>query len=473
MKKRSKILILILAPTILLVSFLLLVFSKRETFFSLKGNNSITINIDQKYKDEGYTAKYCTKFLHLFCKDISSNVKITSTEDNNIYNYNIIYTLKYGNTSKELKREVKVKDIESPNIELVENNEELCENQEYVEPGYKAIDNIDGDITDKVVVEKKDNKVFYTVSDSSGNKKVTIRTIKYGDSVKPSIILTGGELNYVYINTDFTERGYKANDNCDGDITDKVKVISNIDTSKEGNYEITYNVSDSKGNTSTQTRKVVVYSDTSAIPKNGKTVYLTFDDGPGPYTDDILDILKRYNIKATFFVTNQFSNYKNLINREYSEGHTVAIHTYSHKFKEVYSSLDAYLNDFNNMNQIVYEETGNYSKIFRFPGGSSNTISKFNPGIVTAIANKMTELGYTYFDWNVDSNDTGTKDPNTIYQNVIREIEKRNSSVVLMHDIKKANIESTQKIIEYGLNNGFTFLPLTESSPVTHHHINN
>ena len=164
---------------------------------------------------------------------------------------------------------------------------------------------------------------------------------------------------------------------------------------------------------------------------------------------------------------------ENLIKKEYDSGHSIAVHTYSHNYKSIYASLDDYINDFNQMNEIIHEQTGNYSKLFRFPGGSSNTISRFNKGIVTNIANRMTELGYYYFDWNVDSNDTGSTDPNVIFNNVITEIEKNDHSVVLMHDIKKANIESVEKIINYGLENGYTFLPLDEFSPTTHHHINN
>ena len=200
---------------------------------------------------------------------------------------------------------------------------------------------------------------------------------------------------------------------------------------------------------------------------------MTFDDGPGSYTEEILNILNKYNVKATFFVTNQFSKYQYLMKKEYETGHTVAVHTYSHNYKTIYSSLENYMNDFNNINQIIYEQTGSYSKIFRFPGGSSNTISRFNKGIVTEIANKTKELGYYYFDWNVDSMDTSTTDPNKIFENVINGMTLNEYSVVLMHDIKKANIESVEKIVSYGLDNGYTFLPLEETSPTVHHSINN
>jgi len=209
------------------------------------------------------------------------------------------------------------------------------------------------------------------------------------------------------------------------------------------------------------------------VKKNGKIVYLTFDDGPASYTEDILDVLKKYNVKATFFVTNQFSSYQHLIKKESDEGHTVAVHTYSHNYDKIYNSEEDYFSDFNNINQIIYEQTGEYSNIFRFPGGSSNTISRFNKGIMTKLDKKTRELGYIGIDWNVDSMDTSETSPDKIANNVIKGIEENDKSIVLMHDIKKANIESVDKIISYGLDNGYTFLPLDENSFVYQHKINN
>lgn len=446
--------------------------NKNEVYFKLKGDTISRINLEDKYKDDGFVAKYCNKYIKFICKDISDKVNISYNYDE-AKNYSITYALDFKNIKKKLIRYIKYEDIESPNIELTYTDSITCPNSEYIEEGYKAIDNVDGDITDKVVREIKNGKVYYTVTDSSGNKKVAIRKINYNDTTPPQIMLNGNKKIYLFLNTNYDEFGYNAFDNCDGDMNQQVTVESNLDNSKVGEYEIKYIATDSNGNKTSTSRQIIVYKDTSSIPKNGKTIYLTFDDGPGPYTNTILDILKKYNIKATFFVTNQFSSYNNIIKREFDEGHTVAIHTYTHNFKTVYTSVDSYLEDFNNMNQIVFNQTGMYSKIFRFPGGSSNTISKFNKGIVTEIAAKMTELGYIYFDWNVDSNDTASTDPNVIYNNVINGINNLNSSVVLMHDIKKANIESTEMIIQYALQNGYTFMAINENTQPVHHKINN
>ena len=471
MKKIYIILLSFLLGIIFFISFTII--SDKKIYFSLNGNSSVELNIGEQYNDEGFEAKYCSKYFKLFCKDLSEDIKITKRDVEEQSKYFINYSLKYRNTSKVLTREVKFVDKDSPVIELKDSKVSYCPNSNYIEDGYTAYDNVDGDITDKVVSTIKDNKIYYTVSDSSGNKKIVYREINYKDEEAPTITLNGGNTTYVFLNQEYKDRGFSAFDNCEGDVTNRVNINSNVDTSKVGDYNVEYSINDSSNNKTIVNRKVVVYDDISQIPKNGKIVYLTFDDGPGIYTEEILNILNKYNVKATFFVTNQFSKYQYLIKKEYESGHTIAVHTYSHNYKTIYNSVDDYINDFNNMNEIIYEQTGIYSKIFRFPGGSSNTISKFNKGIMTDLVNKMNELGYYYFDWNVDSTDTSTKDSNQIYENVIKEIALRDYSVVLMHDIKKANVESVEKIISYGLENGYTFLPLDESSPIVHHSVNN
>lgn len=465
--------VIVLSFLIGIIFCLSIIFGPKKIYFTLKGKEYKELNVGSTYKDEGFKAEYCNKYLKIFCKDLSDRVKVNKYEEKKDNKVFLNYNIKYGKYNKVITREIKFVDNESPVIKLVNNDSDICPNHDYVEEGYSAYDNVDGDITNKVLRTVKDNKVYYNVEDSSGNKKTVIRNINYFDDEKPLINLVGGDTVYVYKNQEYKDRGYIATDNCDGDITNKVNVNNSVDTTKDGEYNIDYSVVDTFGNKNTVSRRVIVYSDISKIPKNGKVIYLTFDDGPGCYTQSILDVLNEYNVKATFFVTNQFSSYQYMIKKEYESGHSIAVHTYSHNYGKIYESVDSYVDDFNQMNQIIYEQTGTYTKMFRFPGGSSNTISRFNKGIVSDIAKTMTDKGYIYFDWNIDSTDTQYKDSEKIYQNVINEIEKHDKSVVLMHDIKKANIESVRKIINYGLENGYTFLGLDESSPEVHHHINN
>ena len=193
------------------------------------------------------------------------------------------------------------------------------------------------------------------------------------------------------------------------------------------------------------------------------------------YTQQLLDVLAKYNIKVTFFVTNVNSGYQNMIAKEAAAGHTVAIHSASHNYQQIYSSVGAYFDDLNEMSDIIYSQTGSRPTLVRFPGGSSNSVSKkYCKGIMTELAKDVTDQGYKYYDWNVSSGDAGgTTSTSEVYQNVINGIQSHNVSVVLQHDIKSFSVDAVESIIQWGLANGYTFLPLTTSSPDVHHGINN
>ena len=469
MKKINILILLILLGIIFLLYFILSY--DKKLYFNLNGTNDIELNIGDKYNEPGYEAKFCSKYVKFLCKDVSEHVKITKREIND-KKYFLNYVLSYKNKKKVLIREINYVDKESPVIDFINDSLSFCPTIDNLRGTYKALDNADGDITDKVNIEIKNDKIYFSVVDSSGNKKTVFKNIAYKDNEAPVINLIGGT-SYLFLNQEYIEKGVSITDNCDINIQNKLKITDNIDNKVPGTYEVTYRTIDSFNNISTKVRKVIVYKDTGTTKKNGKVVYLTFDDGPASYTEEILKVLDKYNVKATFFVTNQFSNYQSLIKTAYEKGHTIAVHTYSHNYKKIYSSVESYLEDFDNINYVIYEQTGEYSKIFRFPGGSSNTISKFNKGIVSEIAKKTNELGYYYFDWNVDSMDTSETNPDEIFNNVKNGMIDNEYSVVLMHDIKKPNIESVDKIISQGLEKGYTFLPLDENSFVYQHKINN
>ena len=205
-----------------------------------------------------------------------------------------------------------------------------------------------------------------------------------------------------------------------------------------------------------------------------RVVYLTFDDGPGPYTSKLLDVLAEYNVKATFFVTAANPKYYDMIAREVNEGHSVGVHSYSHNYKTIYSSEEAFFNDFNAMEEIIYEQTGSYTQLCRFPGGSSNTVSNFNPGIMSRLTEALTDMGYKYFDWNVSSGDAGeTTKTDVVISNIESGCRGMKASVVLQHDIKDFSVNAVESVIIWGLQNGYTFRALDMSSPDAHHGVNN
>ena len=208
---------------------------------------------------------------------------------------------------------------------------------------------------------------------------------------------------------------------------------------------------------------------------NGKAVYLTFDDGPGKYTGQLLGILDKHKVKATFFVTGFFKNYLDCLEREVRAGHTIGVHTYTHDYEKVYNSSKDYWADFEQMENLIQQHTGKRTSIFRFPGGSGNTISKkYNEGIMTELVKEADEKGYIYYDWNVLSGDAGeTKDSDKIYKNIVKGCAKHTHSVVLCHDIHEYTVNAMDKTIAKLLKQGYVLLSLDESTPTCHQQVNN
>ena len=217
------------------------------------------------------------------------------------------------------------------------------------------------------------------------------------------------------------------------------------------------------------------YKVKNGVVGNGKAVYLTFDDGPGQYTGRLLGILDKHKVKATFFVTGFFKNYLDCLEREAHAGHTIGVHTYTHDYEKVYDSTKAYWADFEQMENLIQQHTGERTIIFRFPGGSANTISKkYKEGIMTELVKEADEKGYIYYDWNVLSGDAGeTKDSDKIYKNIVKGCAKHTHSVVLCHDIHEYTVNAMDKTITKLLKQGYVLLPLDESTPTCHQQVNN
>lgn len=201
--------------------------------------------------------------------------------------------------------------------------------------------------------------------------------------------------------------------------------------------------------------------------KKIRKVYLTFDDGPSIYTEDILDVLKRYNVKATFFVTGMNPQYDEYLQEILDDGHSLGIHTYSHVYSDIYSSLETFQDDFNKMRDYIYQNTGEDIKLYRFPGGSANNV--VSEETREQILEWLEEEGIVYFDWNVYSGDAENQllSAEKIAQNCIEGVENCNTAIVLLHDSggKKSTIEALPLIIE-GINqlDDTVLLPMDEET---------
>ena len=307
-------------------------------------------------------------------------------------------------------------------------------------------------------------------------KKVAKRHIKVVDTTAPEIKLKGSDMN-LKLNQTFSDPGYQASDNYDGDISDRVTVVGHVDTSKLGSYVLTYSVTDTSGNICEVKRKVSITEIAKPIPPKNPSagiIYLTFDDGPhATNTDIILDILKSEGVKATFFVVGVGPD--RVIKRAYDEGHELALHTYSHRYEEIYKDDEAYFSDLYKIQARIKNITGHTTMLMRFPGGSSNNISrKLNQGIMTRLTKSVQAKGFKYFDWNVDSGDASySVDGNFVYNNTIQQLSKTRSNVILMHDIHTHTSDALRDIIQYGKKNGYTFEVLSQLEGSVHHNVNN
>ena len=490
MKKELK------ARQIVLLSILALVLVGAATFgviwclnvFSLtlnvQGQPEITLEYGSSYSKPEASAVYQGTLLLTKGKEIPVSAD-GQVDTGKIGTYTVTYHTEYRGLTQEQTRLVHIVDTQAPQITLVSDPEKFTfPGQEYAEEGFSAADGYDGDLTSQVTRTVTQEEIIYTVSDSSGNETQVRRTIKYDDPIPPELTLLGEASVTMTAGGEYKEPGYTASDNCDGDLTEKVEVSGAVDTKTPGTYVLTYSVTDSYQNTVSATREVIVKK---APPVNtapdpigpadpnrgkGKYIYLTFDDGPGIYTEKLLAVLAKYNVKATFFLVN--TGYISLASQIAAQGHAVGIHSVSHVYRTIYASEEAYFNDITTMQSIIEQYTGIKTTLLRFPGGSSNMVSSFNPGIMTRLTKAVEEAGFQYFDWNVSSADAGgASTPNEVYYNVIYGIGNKTHSVVLQHDIKGFSVDAVERIIQWGLANGYTFLPLSPSGPICHHGVNN
>lgn len=460
----KKHLLIISLVVILIVLGILGYFFLLKNKLNLKGYNSkITINYKTDFKKANFTACYGNAF---DCKNVKIKI-LNKIDTSKLGKQKVSYELEYNGKKEKITQEIEIVDNEKPKIKI--ESATVCPNNKINEVKFTVTDNFDGDITNKAKVEYKDKKIVITVTDSNKNTAEKSIDPKIEDKDGPVIELKGNSTISLRLNDSFQDEGATATDKCDGEV--KVSVEGNVNTSVAGGYTLTYKAKDSSGNESKAERIVNVYD----VNNGDRVVYLTFDDGPSAEnTGRLLDVLKKYDVKATFFVTGNGPD--ELIKREFDEGHSVALHTNSHVYSYVYSSVENYFDDLNAVSNRVERITGQKPTMIRFPGGSSNLVSADYDGgihIMSILTEEVEKRGYQYYDWNVSSGDAGgTYTSDGVYNNVISTL-KEGSSVVLQHDIKDFSVDAVERIIQYGQANGYTFEKLTPASPKAHHGVNN
>lgn len=205
--------------------------------------------------------------------------------------------------------------------------------------------------------------------------------------------------------------------------------------------------------------------------KAEKNAYLTFDDGPSDHTDEILDILKEKGVKATFFVVGkEGKEAEKRYRRILEEGHSLGMHSYSHDYSYIYASLDNYKEDLLKLQNYLYDVTGCRVKLYRFPGGSSNSVSQIP---IKDCISFLKEKDIVYFDWNASSEDAVTANASCsqLNSNILQDALRYQNTVILMHDLHACTgtVEGLGKLIDRLKEEGYVIKPITEdTTPVQH-----
>lgn len=442
----------------------------------LNGEAEITIAAGSEYSDEGAEAT-------LLGKSVSDRIYVTGGVDTSVPGiYEISYNVDGRWQTYTVTRTVIVEDQTPPEITLNGDASVTVDRiEDYQEQGASALDNCDGDVTSGVT-ERMDQvndytyQVTYQASDKAGNTGTAVRQVIIRDVVAPEISLKGEETVTIKEREKFEDPGAEAMDDRDGDISDRIVRTGYVDIYRPGSYTVTYTVSDAGGNQA-QTERTVVVEQIYSNPKN--SVYLTFDDGPSPdVTVQILDTLAKNDVKATFFICDYSESELPLLKRMIAEGHTIGIHGYSHDYKTIYASVDAFMDNIYNLKNKLKQDTGYDAFCIRFPGGSSNTVSKkYCPGIMTNLVQMMTDNGMMYVDWNVSSGDASGKglSAKKIAANVCGGLKHDRGNIVLMHDTsaKQTTADALQKIIDCAKADGYSFYPITEDTVPVHQGLQN
>ena len=203
------------------------------------------------------------------------------------------------------------------------------------------------------------------------------------------------------------------------------------------------------------------------IDENSKIVYFTFDDGPWSGTPRLLDILDQYGIKACFFETAQYmegSKLTDMIAETKNRGHNIGVHSLTHDYKKIYASVDAFLEDYHAMDDIIFNATGEHAKVMRFPGGSN---TGYNKAIRSEVLQAVRDMGVVYFDWNSYDGDNDGKKGQELIDYALGQIRQNKHSILLMHDMPSTSFvhDALPTIIETLQAEGYKFELLDENTP--------
>ena len=386
------------------------------------------------------------------------------------------YSIVYQVNDKKDTLIVNVVDLLAPEFDVIEKTIVEGESIEAKD----LVENVNDDSEIEILYENDynfstagDYPVQIIVKDIYGNQTVkeSIVHVEVKDTIPP--VLTGLSSLTLDVGRPINlYEGVSIVDNLDPEPTFTIDT-SNLKENVAGIYTVYYLAEDRQGNKATYSREVILRS----VSNKEKVVYLTIDDGPSFNTPEVLSILEKYNAKATFFVTGECPEYYPYIKMAHDQGHTIGLHTFSHNYSQIYASDEAYIADLKAIQDVVAGQIGYRPTIFRFPGGSSNTVSKhYNLGIVSRLADYANRNGFVYYDWNAD---IGDGNPGMEAKDLIEQAKLTGQGldtiVMLMHDGRgsQESVKALPEIIEYYQALGYTFKAIDECTPTAHHRIAN
>lgn len=287
----------------------------------------------------------------------------------------------------------------------------------------------------------------------------------------PYIELTGGAELEQLCGRPFADPGYKAFDADGSDLGDCVCVSGEVTCWKVGSYELRYTltVGEELLAEAVRTMHVVPNPLPETVPTE-KIIYLTFDDGPCKDTPELLDVLAKYDAKATFFIVgNHHEEDLAVLPRIVEEGHALGVHAYWHQYGHLYLNQENFFEDFMAAQEVIYRYTGTYATLSRFPG-STRTASGLKGDLdngYETLTQMMHDMGVRFYDWSVQIEDKQTGAEGT-FLNFKSGVPKAEIPIVLQHDTRYFSVRTVEKMLQWGLENGYTFEALNTTVPEVH-----
>ncbi|MCL1853261.1 MAG: polysaccharide deacetylase family protein [Peptococcaceae bacterium] len=310
--------------------------------------------------------------------------------------------------------------------------------------------------------------IVLALINSQDSANVTVAVVKPMDVSPPEILGLTDKVLSVGETCDFSY-GVTVVDDTDENPVWEID-DAQVDFALPGVYEVVYRAWDHWGNMAERTITVTIKPrpDTAAE----KILYLTFDDGPSARTLELLEILDRYQVKATFFVTGLY-NRDDILKVLVDRGHAIGLHTNTHNYAEIYAGEEAFFADLSAIEKRVVDAVGFRPVIMRFAGGSSNGVSKkYNEGIMSRLSVQVHERGYKYYDWTTSVADTAI---NVTVESEIEVARNCTANVIylLAHDDKEVTIEAMKTMIPMLIEKGYQFRTIEADTPEYHHPITN